>query len=162
MGARKMLLTVSASVAVLGAVFGCSGSEGPKMARVSGTVTHNGNPVAGATVIFFSPNAPRNAKGTSDAAGKYQLQTLDRLDGAVLGDHTVTITKPDPAATAKSDVKTVDVTGSSSEKGGDVPSGAGAFKAKTTLPSSTSPGGMMPAQAKPSVNSLLPHKYALG
>ena len=160
MRARKLLFTVSVSVALFGAALGCSGSDGPKMARVSGIVTHDDKPVEGAIVIFNSPLAPRNAAGTTDAAGKFQLQTIEKLDGAVLGDHTVSIVKPDPSLTAKSDVKTVEVTGASSGTGGDVPSGANAFKAKTALPSSTSPGGMMAAPKKPSVNTLLPVKYA--
>lgn len=62
------------------------------MAKVSGTITLKGAPVAGAQVVFTSKGgAARNAIGTTDDQGKYQLTTFDQNDGAVIGSHSVTV-----------------------------------------------------------------------
>lgn len=72
---------------------GCGGknSDRPATARVTGTVLYNGSPVDGATVAFI-PKDGRSATGVTSAAGEFTLQTYDTNDGAVLGNHTVTIT----------------------------------------------------------------------
>jgi hypothetical protein len=73
---------------------GCSGGKGqPKTVPVSGTVMYNGNPVEGATVSFMGEGAPRPATGVTDAKGEFQLSTYAANDGAVIGEHVVTITK---------------------------------------------------------------------
>jgi hypothetical protein len=85
-------------VFVTGALF--LASCGPaNMARVSGRVTCRGKPVAEA-VITFSP-MPKNegdresgkaAAGSTDADGKYVLTTFRQGDGALIGNHRVSIT----------------------------------------------------------------------
>jgi hypothetical protein len=83
------LLTVAACFLLVG----CAGSGRPETAPVRGTVTYNGQPVAGASVAFLCPGAPRLAVGTTDEAGNYQLTTFVPNDGAVMGTHVVTVNK---------------------------------------------------------------------
>lgn len=85
---------------------GC-GSDAPKIntVPVTGRVTYNGQPVAGATVAFI-PNNPdgRPAQGVTDEQGVYTLTTYvgpnDQPAGAEPGDYKVTIQKKQPAAGA--------------------------------------------------------------
>ena len=70
---------------------GCSGG-GPVAYPVSGTVTYQDQPVAGAQVMFTS-DAGRAAEGTTDASGKFTLTTFKPGDGALAGSHRVTIVK---------------------------------------------------------------------
>ena len=73
---------------------GCSGVKRPTLVRVSGTVTVNGKPVEGATVVFTPmEGGARNAEGITDASGVYQLTTFEPNDGVILGKHAVTIRK---------------------------------------------------------------------
>ena len=83
--AVSLLLSVGAAMA------GCSGSNRPAVAPVHGQVTYQGRPVVGATVEFLCPGASRPAGGTTDAAGNYRLTTFDASDGAIIGDHIVTV-----------------------------------------------------------------------
>jgi hypothetical protein len=62
------------------------------VAPVKGTVTWNGQAVAGAAVMFM-PGAGRPATGTTDSEGHFRLSTFGQADGAVLGQHKVTVTK---------------------------------------------------------------------
>lgn len=75
---------------------GCDGGEAadqPNTVPVDGVVTYKGEPVEGATVVFFMEDAPRAASGVTDAEGKYKLTMYDRGDGTVVGTHQVTVTK---------------------------------------------------------------------
>lgn len=77
---------------------GCTSSEFD-LAPVSGTVTLDGEPVAGARVIFepqrtgeAALSAGPSSDGQTDDDGRYVLQTsVKELRGAVVGPHTVTI-----------------------------------------------------------------------
>ncbi|GDY10035.1 hypothetical protein LBMAG52_35210 [Planctomycetia bacterium] len=62
------------------------GSDGPKTARVSGTVTVQGKPLEGASVYFMSEKF--SAFGKTNAEGHYEL-----VQGAVPGDNKVYISK---------------------------------------------------------------------
>jgi hypothetical protein len=73
---------------------GCDRSDRPETAAVHGTVTYRGQPVAGATVAFLGRNSPRIASGETDEQGRFQLTTFEENDGAVLGEHVVTVYKP--------------------------------------------------------------------
>ncbi len=85
----------------LAMVTGCSRGDGrPKTYPVTGTVTLNGTPVDGATVVFVpkspaQPGAqgPQAATGTTDASGKYVLGTFARGDGAIPGEYLVRVFK---------------------------------------------------------------------
>lgn len=99
---RYPCLCVSAAVVVLFA--GCFGSDGPPTAPVMGVVTYNGQPVENAGVMF-SPAAGRPAIAQTNANGEFVLSTRGSDDGALLGEHTVTIVKieardPDQVAIA--------------------------------------------------------------
>ena len=72
---------------------GCSQSNRPATFPVHGTVTYRGKPVAGASVAFLAPGAPRFAVGTTDDAGRFSLTTYEPDDGAVIGTHVVTVQK---------------------------------------------------------------------
>lgn len=90
------------SIGLLGFVIaGCSaGVDRPETAPVSGTVVYKGQPVEGATVSFMADGAPRAASGVTDADGKFQLSTFELNDGALIGEHVVTISKQEAGATA--------------------------------------------------------------
>ncbi|HVC94924.1 MAG TPA: hypothetical protein VND64_14610 [Pirellulales bacterium] len=77
---------------------------------VSGTVTYNGNAVVGALVAFHpvDPNSGgHSALGTTDAAGKFTLQTPEGgtklAKGAMVGDYQVAITLDKPRADTSTD-----------------------------------------------------------
>jgi len=87
------LLAVVLLASVL--AFGCGqqGADRPKTVPVTGTVTHGGAPVEGATVAFQSASGARGAVGVTDAGGKYTLTTFESGDGAVPGAYQVKIFK---------------------------------------------------------------------
>jgi len=76
---------------------GCNRSDRPATYPVRGNVTHRGKPVAGASVAFLTPGAPRAAVGTTDEAGNFRLTTFEPDDGAIPGTHEVTVKKYDTA-----------------------------------------------------------------
>jgi hypothetical protein len=82
---------------------GCSGgSKIEGIAPVTGTVTMNGSPVEGATVIFApAGQGSRSASGKTDASGKFSLTTLQPGDGAMPGDYTVMVTKTEVTESKK-------------------------------------------------------------
>lgn len=72
------------------------------MGTVSGTVTYQGKPLAGAVVSFIPEKAgDRSAGGTTDESGRYQLTTFESSDGAIVGKYRVTVTKREAAADVK-------------------------------------------------------------
>lgn len=93
---RALVVTL---VLVTPSLVGCGGDSGrPDLEPVRGTVTFKGSPVEGATVTFFNEKSPRSAQGRTDSSGKFQLTTFDTNDGAVVGEHVVTISKVEAAA----------------------------------------------------------------
>jgi len=98
MASRRILLWLS----VLGFAWiatGC-GSGLPETAEVNGTVTLDGKPVDGAIVVFFDPDGAHPARGVTDGSGKFTLTTFEAGDGAVLGQHKVSVSKIDESAKA--------------------------------------------------------------
>ena len=73
-------------------VIGCSAKPTgmPDVAPVTGTVTLNGEPLAGASVIFQSESG-HSAMGTTDSTGSYQLTAPGNQKGAVIGLNKVKI-----------------------------------------------------------------------
>jgi len=97
----RYLVTWSLCYASLCISLGCSGRpDRPATYPVSGKVTYRGKPVAGASVAFRAPGAPRLAVGTTDEAGNFRLTTFEPNDGAVLGTHVVTVNRRSSASTA--------------------------------------------------------------
>ena len=70
-------------------ISGC-GDGRAERAPVSGKVTMNGQPLTFGTVQFW-PVEGRPARGEINKDGTYTLTTFDPGDGAVLGEHTVTV-----------------------------------------------------------------------
>jgi hypothetical protein len=62
------------------------------MAPVRGVVTLDGEPVEGAAVMFSPRDGGRPAIGQTDERGEFRLQTVAPGDGALLGEHAVTVT----------------------------------------------------------------------
>lgn len=79
---------------------GCGGGAGerPEIAKVKGTVLYKGQPVSGANVNFYNESAPRAAYAITNEKGEFELTTFEPKDGAVLGDHVVTVSKADQVA----------------------------------------------------------------
>ena len=74
---------------------GCGGVAGrPPLGRVSGNVTYNGQPVTSGSVIFTPSKGDSGghvATGPIGSDGSYSLTTFDTGDGAVIGQHVVTV-----------------------------------------------------------------------
>jgi hypothetical protein len=89
---RFILLVLAGSIA------GCSGD--PAVVKVTGVVTYEGKPLAGANVSFV-PTEERGGRrptavAVTDAQGRFALKTnfgSATRDGAVPGEHIVTISK---------------------------------------------------------------------
>jgi len=71
---------------------GC-GPSNPATAPIDGTVTLDGAPLEGASVTFTPSEGGRPGSGTTDSSGKFTLTTYEAGDGAVLGQHKVTVVK---------------------------------------------------------------------
>ena len=90
----RRILPAVVGVVVL-ALAGCGG--GPKLARVSGVVTVDGQPYKNAIVSFQpiatagSENAGMGSTALTDEQGRYTLMTIDGKSGAVVGKHKVRI-----------------------------------------------------------------------
>lgn len=81
--------------------FGGCGPSLPKTAPVSGRVMLDDKPLAGGVVAFVADGAFRFGSGRTDESGRFTLTTFVPGDGAVLGEHRVTvIPAPAPAASA--------------------------------------------------------------
>jgi len=63
----------------------------PRSFPTTGSVTWNGEPAAGALVTLHSLSHNLAASGRTDAKGEFALTTWRQSDGAVAGDHKVTI-----------------------------------------------------------------------
>jgi len=97
-----------AAICFLLLAVGCGGTDDgnrPPRVKTSGTVTHSGQLVEGATVLF-SPAAGQGhaATGLTDAKGQFRLTTFQAQDGAVPGTYKVTISKYD-MSTANPDLE---------------------------------------------------------
>jgi hypothetical protein len=80
----RKLIGLSMAMATVVALVGC-GDGGPDTGEVTGKVTYDGNPLAGA-VVTFHPSTGALAAATTDTNGVYTLN-------AVVGDHKVSVTK---------------------------------------------------------------------
>jgi hypothetical protein len=103
------------------ALAGCGGgdewsADRPKPVPVSGIVLYKQQPVAGATVVFHPEGHAHAATGQTDAAGKFQLQTLKPNDGAVPGEYKVTVRKVEVQAGAEEEMTQVDDTSSPEQR----------------------------------------------
>jgi hypothetical protein len=96
---ERSLLPLIAACGLVIILDGCGGgAERPAMGRVSGKVTYKGQPVTSGSVIFTPARdqgkeaaGGRVATGNIQPDGTYTLTTFDTGDGAVLGQHVVTV-----------------------------------------------------------------------
>jgi len=86
---RRIALIVLCALAL-----GCSQNTGPKLAKVTGTVTLDGVPVEGAGLEFIA-EAGGVAYGRSGAAGSYYMSFGSSRTGAIVGRNQVRITAGD-------------------------------------------------------------------
>lgn len=66
---------------------GCS--SGPRVVKVSGTLTRGGKPVPKLTIFFMPEAGGRPSWGLADEDGKFTLEYDDQTKGAMTGTHTV-------------------------------------------------------------------------
>jgi hypothetical protein len=85
---KRIPLLVALGLALL-VVPGCS--SGPRVVRVTGTVTYAGQPVAG-LFVHFMPDKGRPSWGKTDEAGKYDLHYAPDQMGAIEGKHRIYFT----------------------------------------------------------------------
>lgn len=86
----RLAATTMAAITLIGLV-GCGSGSG--VVPVSGTVTLDGEPLAGALVSFYpQEEGKRFSTGTTDASGHYELVYTNDQKGAATGKHTVKIT----------------------------------------------------------------------
>ncbi|MCI0359914.1 MAG: carboxypeptidase-like regulatory domain-containing protein [Planctomycetaceae bacterium] len=85
---RFLTATFVASLVTLLAT-GCG--DGLTLLPAAGLVTYQGKPVEGASVVFV-PDSGIPGTGTTDAAGKFAMQTNGK-PGVLAGKHKVTISK---------------------------------------------------------------------
>ena len=78
----------------MGALIGCGRSDLPDLGTVQGKVTMDGQPLAGA-IVMFQPASGRPAFGNTDESGYYELKFTDDADGTVVGPNSVRIFWPD-------------------------------------------------------------------
>src|SRR5438552_2640503 len=93
-----MRITHALIAAALIACLGCGGSKPYNTASVSGRVTLDGQPLAGARLTFQPERGPNagllsgpEAHGETDADGNYSLKTVFDDRGATIGRNRVTI-----------------------------------------------------------------------
>lgn len=100
----KTVIALALGVSVLVMLTGCQRGTGrPKTYSVTGTVTLNGQPVEGATVMFVPKNPGEGAQpatAETDAQGRYQLGTFAKGDGALPGEYLVRVVKFPKAQTS--------------------------------------------------------------
>lgn len=99
---RLLLLCLGVTSTVF--LAGCSGKKVPQLTAVRGTVTLDGEPLAGATVTFAQQDGGgRSASAVTSDSGEYQLRYLPGYSGAIPGEYNVTIRKTVVAETGKKD-----------------------------------------------------------
>jgi len=84
-----VVLNICLTLLLLGC--GSSQSNRPKTVPVSGVVTFNEDPLEGAQVTLMAVGTPRGAVGTTNQNGEFTLSTFGTADGAIIGEHRVTI-----------------------------------------------------------------------
>lgn len=74
---------------------GCGGdSDVPELMPVTGVITFDGAPLAGADILFTPTSGQgRPASAVTSESGEYTLSFSSRNAGAMLGAHSVTVSK---------------------------------------------------------------------
>ena len=72
-------------------LIGCGGGDGPQVVPAGGIVNYKGKPIARINVMLMPEGIKDGmiAEGTTDANGKFSLQTKEPGDGAMVGNYKV-------------------------------------------------------------------------
>ena len=133
----RSVVTVVTTLGLVTSSGGCGGSGLvlPPLGKVRGTVAHNGKPLTSGTVTF-TPITGKGAEGGHVATGEvesdgsYVLTTFDTGDGAVLGQHAVSVVAHEGGTMSLKDLNT--------PKGADT-SNMHNVKPKYVLPKASTP-----------------------
>src|SRR5687768_4028659 len=87
----KLALSILVTVGIV--LTGCSSSSRPPTYPVTGIVTLQGKPVAGAAITFVPTGDGEAASAITDSEGKYALTTWEAGDGARPGEYRVKVSK---------------------------------------------------------------------
>jgi len=79
------------ALTMLATLIGCTGSTGPELGQVSGSVSIDGAPAPNVTVKFDPIGGGRGSTGVTDSNGNYTLVYSPDSTGAVIGQHNVSI-----------------------------------------------------------------------
>ncbi len=97
MNERRFTVAVAVLVLLISSS-GCNSEKLPRLGRVSGVVTLDGQPVPEATVTFTgAKEGEPDSIGKTDATGKYELYYSRGHKGATIGEHPVSISTYKPA-----------------------------------------------------------------
>jgi len=77
------------AVPLLLGLTGCGG--GPNVVKVTGTLTYKGKPVTNARIDFIPLDGQRPSWGATDAQGRFSLEYDDKIKGAAVGKHKVSV-----------------------------------------------------------------------
>lgn len=94
---KNRLLCSIMTLTLLATVAGCGGDpDKPKLGRVSGKVTYKGKSVDAGHIVFTpiqgkGGETGQSATGEIDSSGQYSMTTFNTGDGAILGQHIVTV-----------------------------------------------------------------------
>jgi hypothetical protein len=93
----RATLSLTAGLGLVLSLGGCSHDANmPKLGKVHGTVTYKKKPVDGGHIVFTpaqgkGSDSGQGATGEINSDGTYELTTFNTGDGAVLGQHIVTV-----------------------------------------------------------------------
>jgi hypothetical protein len=91
----RLIATITACLTIAG-IAGCN-QGGANLGKVTGKVTLAGTPLPNALVTFTPTNGGSPSVGRTLSDGAYNLNFSRKLDGAVIGEHTVSISTYVPA-----------------------------------------------------------------
>jgi len=95
-GANRIGVVALVTGLTIAVLCGCGGG-GTKLGKVTGTVTLAGAPLPDALVTFNPVGGGSQSAGRTASDGTYKLNFTRKLDGAMVGEHTVTISTYTPA-----------------------------------------------------------------
>ncbi|MDR3232702.1 MAG: carboxypeptidase-like regulatory domain-containing protein [Planctomycetaceae bacterium] len=88
----KHLIIITLFIVTL-TIAGCGRRGLQGLAQVSGTITLNGQPLDGATILLFPQADTRSASAISDAGGNFRIATLNTNDGVQPGNYLISVSK---------------------------------------------------------------------
>lgn len=91
-------LAAAAILVMFSTLTGCSSKEQAKTYPVSGTVTLDGSPLVGATVMLQPIEGGSFGFGETDSKGLFVISTFAVGDGAIPGEHRIVVSKKAAAA----------------------------------------------------------------